>query len=207
MAIKRGLASAVLLSLLSSASLFGQLYAPPGGKFSAGVVSKNIWRGFDVLPDDEPALQGSLHYVFGASGFETLVAGSFALSNRSRLKALNLSRDLDEIDFILKYYRSLNQTFGLTVGLNSYFFPRKNKDVYSPEAFAGITLQNFPLFPTITFYYDFNLGDDLYVRLSLQQFVPMGERLFLLKIAAGYNNGQYGENSGLSDIEFNFSTD
>ncbi|RMF57054.1 MAG: hypothetical protein D6743_19455 [Calditrichaeota bacterium] len=189
--------------------LWSQLYAPPGGKVSFGVVSRNIWRGFDVLPDNEPALRGALHYVFGSTGFETLIVGQTAFSNRDEIKGRHRAKDIDEIDLTLKYFRSLSPSFGLTVGLNQYFFPRIDDfdNAYSPEGFVGLTLQNIPLFPTVTFFYDFNLGDDLYVRLSLEQFVPMGERLFLLKIAAGYNNGQYGVSSGISDIELNFSTD
>jgi len=197
------------LSCLLPASGFAQLFAPPGGKVSAGAVSRYIWRGFDVLPKGNPAFQGALKYVFGTSGFEATLFGSTALSGRDSLKALNLAKDLDEIDVVLRYYRSLSPSFGLTLGLNNYFFPRKKsfKQAYSPEVFAGLTLQAVPLFPTLLFYYDFNLGNDLYVRLNLQQFVPMGERLFLLKIGFGYNNGQYGVKSGFSDIEFNFSTD
>lgn len=207
--IKKKIISIYLSFFIFSSMTYAQIFSPPGGKISVGIVSRHIWRGFDLLPDNEPALQGLIHYAFGSTGFEVSLLGSTALSNRNNIKNLNLPKDLDEFDVILKYYKSLHPNWGLTLGVNNYFYPRRDEfdNAYSTEAFLGLTLQNIPLFPTITFYYDFNLGNDLYVNLSLQQFVPMGERLFLLKISTGYNHGQYGVNAGISDIELNFSTD
>ena len=55
--------------------------------------------------------------------------------------------------------------------------------------------------PTLTAYYDVNLGSGLYVLLEGSHSIPLSESLGLdLHAGLGYNSKQYIDESGLSDL-------
>jgi hypothetical protein len=61
----------------------------------------------------------------------------------------------------------------------------------------------------LTGYYDFNLGDGLYLTLNLQKSFPLGRRVLCTTFLLGYTT-QYksiGVDPGLSDICFGLSSD
>ncbi|MCK5146465.1 hypothetical protein KAR48_06890 [bacterium] len=189
-----------LFAVLMPALLLGQGFVQPGFSGDAGVVSRYIWRGMDMMPDNAPTAQLNMNYVFGMSGISFSASGSMAMRDRDLLKAG------DEAIFVLDYSK-VGEKFGFTFGLNNYLYPNAGGDSYSPEIYTGISFQSIIMFPTLTFYYDFNLADDWYVSLSGGQFVPIGERLFTLGWVVGYNHGQFGTDPGISHIDITLSTD
>jgi uncharacterized protein (TIGR02001 family) len=100
------------------------------------VVSDYDFRGVSLSARD-PALQASLDYTFGDSGFS---AGAWA-SN------VDFGPDGDadvEVDYYVDYARALNDTFALVAGISLYTYPSSDVDS-SPEAYVGFDVGDFGL--------------------------------------------------------------
>jgi len=171
-------------------------------EFEIGLNSRYIWRGFDLLPDNNPALQPSITYNFGQSGFSLNLWGSFALKERS------FYREADEIDLTLNYDFDLKKLI-ISVGLihyGYYFAPDFNfKQNTTQEIYLGLTLLTLPFVPRLKLYYDFNLGKGLYLEAGISRDFQIKEKIGLnLDIWQGYNGGQFGVKKGFSD--FNISS-
>jgi hypothetical protein len=189
----RAAAAAVLGILLGAIPLAAQW------EFQADAMSKYIWRGFDLLWNNKPALQPSVTYAFGESGFSINIWASFALSDRSMYK------DLDEIDLTLDYTFSLSDQVEMSVGFIQYGYYFGGKDVYkentTQEFYVSAGLPGAFLSPTLTAYYDVNLGKGLYVLLEGFHSIPLSESLDLeLSAGPGYNSRLFIDDSGLSDL-------
>ena len=191
--VRAALVAAVLGIIVGAAPLSAQF------EFQADVMSRYIWRGFDLYPSNNPALQPSVTYTFGESGFSANLWTSFALGERS------IYKDLDEIDFTLDYSFPLSEQVGMSVGFTNYgyyFLPEFSfKDGTSQEFYISAGLSDAFLSPTLTAFYDVNLGSGLYVLLQGSQSIPLSESLSLdLSAGLGYNSKQYIDESGLSDL-------
>ena len=170
--------------------------------FQVDVTSRFIWRGFDLLPDNNSALQPSLTYDFGDSGFSLNVFASFALTDR------DIYKYADEIDLTLTYALKTSETLSLVLGFTNYgrWFARdfKFEDNTIQEFFIELGFPKVPLSPTLTAFYDINLGDGLYVQLTGGHSLPIGGGLSLdLAATLGYNAGFYlpeGADTGFSDL-------
>ena len=179
--------------------LFGAVPVSAQFEFQADVMSKYIWRGFDLYDDDNPALQPSLTYTFGESGFSVNLWGSFALGERSMYK------DYDEIDLTLDYAFSLSDQVEMSVGFIQYGYYFGGKDVYeecaTQELYVSAGLPEAFLAPILTVFYDVNLGSGLYVLLEASHSFPLSETIDLdLYAGLGYNGKQFIDESGLSDL-------
>jgi hypothetical protein len=157
------------------------------------LVSRYIWRGFDTIPNNKPAIQPSLTLNFGKSGLW-----------------FNL---WSAIDFIVGYDKVLSKHVTFSTGIGYFTFPSyrnyPDKNSTSPEICLGITFGSVPLSPRLTAYYDFNLGDGLYATLNLQKSLFLGKRVLCSTFLLGYTS-QYkniGVDPGLSDICFGLSSD
>ena len=62
--------------------LFAVALLPGAVAPQVDLVSRYVWRGFDLLPDNHPAIQPSLTIDLGESGFSLNVWSSFALAQR-----------------------------------------------------------------------------------------------------------------------------
>ncbi len=164
---------------------------------SAAFVTKYIWRGYNLV--DGPAIQPSLDFGFGDSGFSANVWYSAGLSDR------DISSAADELDFTLDYSASFVNGAGLSLGLIYYTFPNQDDfefdDHTTQEVYVAFTPGVPYLAPTLTLYRDFNLGDDWYATFGIDQSVEAGEGSIGASAVLGYNNGQFSANSGLSHIE------
>ncbi len=190
----RGALAAAVLGIL-----FGAIPLSAQFELGADVMSKYIWRGFDLYDDDNPALQPSLTYTFGESGFSVNLWGSFALGERSMYK------DYDEIDLTLDYAFSLSDQVEMSVGFIQYGYYFGGKDVYqestTQELYVSAGLPEAFLAPILTVFYDVNLGSGLYVLLEASHSFPLSATLGLgLYAGLGYNGKQFIDESGLSDL-------
>ncbi len=167
------------------------------------VVSRYIWRGFDTIPNNRPSVQPSLTLGFGESGLWLNLWSAVAI----------VDTDFVELDLIVGYDRVLSKDITFSTGAGYFTFPSypnyPDKNSTSPEIYLGATFSSIPLSPRLTSYYDFNLGDGLYLTLDLQYSFPLGAKdlrsTFLLGYTTQYKN--FGIDSGLSDICFGLSTD
>jgi hypothetical protein len=175
-----------------------------GKNFNAQVdfTSRFIWRGFDLLPDNNSALQPSLTYDFADSGFSLNVFASFALTDRGIYKYA------DEIDLTLTYALKTSETLSLVLGFTNYgwWFAQDFtfEDNTTQEFFVELGFPRVPFSPTLTAFYDINLGDGLYVKLTGGHSLPLrGELNLDLAATLGYNAGMFlpeGADTGFSDL-------
>ena len=175
--------------------------------FQADVTSRFIWRGFDLLPDNNSALQPSLTFDLGDTGFALNIWASFALTDR------DIYKYNDEIDVTLTYAFNTPENLSLLVGFTNYGWwfadEFKFKDNTTQEFFVELGFPRVPLAPKVTAYYDINLGDGLYVKLAGGHELAIGQGLKLnLTGALGYNGGMFlpdGADKGFSDLTFGAS--
>jgi hypothetical protein len=186
-----------ILIVFLSLPLIGKTF-----NFQVDVTSRFIWRGFDLLADNNSALQPSLTYDFGDSGFSLNVWASFALTDRDVYKYA------DEIDLTLTYALKTSETLSLVLGFTNYgwWFARdfEFEDNTTQEFFAELGFPKVPLSPKLTAFYDINLGDGLYVKLTGGHSLPIGGGLSLdLAATLGYNAGMFlpeWADTGFSDL-------
>jgi hypothetical protein len=177
--------------------------APPlAGEVSGEIalVSRYIWRGFDLLPENKPAVQPYVAVDLGKSGLSVGVWSSFALAN------WDAYRGADEVDLSLAYSFKMPEGWEATAGFTNYgywFTPEFTcKNGTSQEFFATLARSDLPLSPKLSVYYDVNLGSGLYATLEGSLTEKLGERLSLAAGALiGFNSRQYIERTGFSDID------
>ena len=113
------------------------------------LVSRYIWRGFDLLPDNQAAIQPQFSVDLGKSGFSINVWSSFALAQRAVLKYS------DEIDVTLSYAFQMPEGWELTAGFiyYGYWFADdfKFKDHTSQEVYVTVAKTDLPLSPSFPF--------------------------------------------------------
>ncbi len=164
------------------------------------LVSRYIWRGFDLLPDNHPAIQPQFSIDLGKSGLSLNVWSSFALAQRGTFKYA------DEIDVTLSYDFKMPEGWELTAGFNhyGYWFAEdfSFRDSTSREVYATVARTDLPLSPTFSVYYDFNLGSGLYVTLGGSQQLKANEKVSVeVGGLIGFNSRQYIDKTGFSDID------
>ena len=185
-----------LLALLSSAAL--TMPGAVGGQVD--LVSRYIWRGFDLLPGNHAAIQPSLAVDLGKSGFALGIWSSFALAQRDVFKRV------DEIDVTLSYEFKLSPGWELTAGFTNYGYwfadNFKFRDNTSQEVYATVAGTDLPLSPTLSVYYDFNLGSGLYITVSGSHELKISEKVGMeVGGLIGFNSRQYIDQTGFSDID------
>jgi uncharacterized protein (TIGR02001 family) len=167
------------------------------------LVSRYVWRGFDTISNNKPAIQPSLTLNFGKSGVWCNLWSAIALADT----------DFIELDFIVGYEKALLNHVTLGTGVGYFTFPSypnyPDENSTSPEIYLGASFDFIPLCPSLTAYYDLNLGDGLYATLDLQKSFIVGGRVLCSNFLLGYTR-QYkkiGVDPGISDICFGLSTD
>ncbi len=116
--------------------------------------------------------------------------GSFALGERPVYK------DYDEIDLTLDYTFSLSDHLEMSAGFINYgyFFGGKDvcKENTTQEFYVSAGWPEILLSPTLTLFYDFNLGSGLYALFEASHSVAISESLGLdLCAELGYNSRQF----------------
>jgi uncharacterized protein (TIGR02001 family) len=152
------------------------------------VVSDYDFRGISLSARD-PALQASLDYTFGDSGFS---AGAWA-SN------VDFGPDYDadvEVDYYVDYARALNDTFALYAGISLYTYPGSDVDS-SPEAYVGFGAGDFELRQWFTDDYSALGQTALYTEANYT--AAMSESV-ALTFHAGYSYGDAFEDAELIDF-------
>ena len=178
--------------------------AAPAVETSANMtyVSKYIWRGWDLAPTNEPALQGGVSVSWG-SGMSFDAWGSYALDGDPQL---------DELDYTLGYSTMISRLAEFSAGYTHYTFPSitsaAESQTESSEIFLGVGFPDVFLAPSLTVYEDYEDGDGTYYFLGAGHDFALGEEEFPLSLSlgVGYNSGQWGNVSGISDIDIGLST-
>ncbi|MCK4404067.1 MAG: TorF family putative porin [candidate division Zixibacteria bacterium] len=189
----------VLVFLLFSSPVFSEV----GFQSDVTLVSRYIWRGFDTIANDRPAIQPSITFAFGKSGVWLNLWSAIALADK----------DFVELDLIAGYDKVCSKDITFSAGVGYFTFPNMphypDKNSTSPEAYTGITLSSPPLTACLTLYYDFNVGDGFYATLSLNQSIPVKSKVLCFTFVIGYTTQyrDFGVDPGFSDICLGISTD
>lgn len=148
------------------------------------VLSGYVWRG-QVL-NDEAVVQPSL----------TVSKGGFAINTWANYNLTdNVSEDsgdFNEVDLTVSYDFTAGPA-GVSVGVIEYLFPNT---AYSGtrEVYAGASLDNLPVTPSATVYYDFDEADGAYVTVSLGYGHALSDALSLdVSGSIGYGFSDYNE--------------
>jgi len=166
-------------------------------------VSRYIWRGFDLNPDQQPVLQPSIDMEFGESGLSLNLWMSFSFANK----------ELNETDLTLTYTQKIGEEFSLQSGLVHYawyFVPHfKFQDDTSHEIFAALVMPEVLFQPALTLFYDFTNGDGIYILMESEySFKPIRDVETSIHASLGYNGGQWlpeGTDQGFSDLNIGAS--
>jgi uncharacterized protein (TIGR02001 family) len=169
----------------------------------ADLVSRYIWRGFDLNPYKKPVFQPSIEYEFGNSGLSLNLWMSFTFVNK----------ELIETNLTLAYSRKLSETFSLETGLihyGWYFAPNfRFEDDTSHEAYVSVGMPENLLQPAITLYYDFTNGDGFYALLETGHYFDLAKSFGAdISASLGYNGGQWlaeDTDPGFSDLNIGIS--
>jgi uncharacterized protein (TIGR02001 family) len=164
------------------------------------LVSRYIWRGFDLLPDNHAAIQPSLTFDLGESGFSLGIWSSFAMAQRGAFKYS------DEIDVAISYAFKMPEGWELSAGITNYGYwfadGFRFKANTSQEVFASIARTDLPFSPTFSAYYDFNLGSGLYITLGVSHELQVNEKISMETGGlVAFNSRQYIDKTGFSDID------
>lgn len=178
-----------LLLTICSLLFIGNLFA---GDFvyQVDLTSRYIFRGMDVLFNNKPAIQPSVTYNFGESGFTLNAFASFCLTDRSIYKYT------DEIDLTLTYLFKTPEKYSLLIGFQNYgFFFAKDftfKNNTTQEFFIEAGLPKVLFSPKLGIYWDINLGDGFYFQLSGIHALKINKKMNLeFNARLGYNAGQW----------------
>lgn len=195
----------VILTIAAALSPLAPLHSGIHVSSQVDAVSRYIWRGFDLYPENKPAFQPSVTFDFGNSGLSVEAWFSFAAANRAEYKTA------DELNLIVSYALPTGENLAVSAGLIHYVYYRTPGFTYrndtSREVFVEAGLPNVFARPSLAVYYDFDLGDGLYAQLSGSLDAPLSETIVPeLSLALGYNGKQYQkEKAGFSDLSCTLS--
>jgi uncharacterized protein (TIGR02001 family) len=187
----------VLAVLLCTISLHA------GFSFEFDFVSAFIWRGMDVY-NNKPAIQPSVTYAFDDSGLSVNVWGSYVLTGNKDY------REMSEVDITVNYDFRVSENISLSVGFINYgfwFMPDYTfKDGNTQEFYISAGLPRALLSPSVSIYYDINLGSGLYVEFSGGHSFALTDRVGLeFNASLGYNSKSFIDESGISDLNISAS--
>jgi len=197
--MKKRTITLTLLSLI----LYCFLFTTPltaEGPFTLDFNSRYIWRGFDLNPNNHPVIQPSLSFPLGDTGFSIDLWGSFSFEDKEGY----------ETDITLTYELTQSENLSLSIGLIHYgwYFSQDFtfKDDTTQEIFISLALPKLPLSPTLSLYYDFTNGSGLYALCEISHDILLSNHITLkLNSSLGYNEGQWIEGSGFSDVVLSVS--
>ena len=137
-----------------------------------GVYSKYLWRGIDVLPDNDYSIQTGADVSFG--GFSV---GYWSVWDEKKGTMI-------ETDWTLDYSHDFGEMLSASIGNIMYTYD----GVSTSEAYLTGTL-NTLLSPSLAFYLDYHRGHTLYATLGISHDLTFGEKTTLgLGAQISYND-------------------
>jgi hypothetical protein len=154
----------------------------------ATVVSAFVWRGWVVA--DEVCVQPSAW----------ITAGGLTLTSWVNVLPLSEGDSFTEHDLTLDYTWSVGR-WALSAGYINYYYPTADVDRWTNELYLGADI-SVPLNPSVRVYQDVHRGSGTYVSVGVSHEVTIGATGLSVTPSAvlGYNNGQWVEGSGWSDL-------
>jgi uncharacterized protein (TIGR02001 family) len=197
----------IVLSTMSAFFTSTPATAAPKMSTSVAYVTRYVWRGQDLLSDNDPAIQPSLTFALPIN-LSFNIWGSYGFGGASGKNLLN------ELDFTLSYAGTINKDISYTVGHYYYTFHHlaAGSPKESQETFAGVSFPNAALKPSITLYGDWgsSVSKGYYLSVAGSRDFKLGivkkAPSLTLNLSAGYCDGQWRMEPGVSDINLGIST-
>jgi len=169
------------------------LAAEFSGSATVDFVSRYVWRGFNLSDgmNTQPGVELSV---------EGLTLGYWGSFNWEA-EDTNLEQDL----YIGYDFTLADDALGISLGYTYYKFPSLGDDE-SHEFWLGFSLDNIPLAPSLTVYFDVGDEDEggadgEYLSLSAgHEFELLDGAVLGLSAALGYNNELFIEENGVADF-------
>lgn len=168
--------------------------------FNIDYSNRYIWRGFDLNPDNKFVIQPSVDFTFGESPWSLNLWYSHS----------NENNDLNEIDLTVNYTFPGGKDVEITAGMIHYGWywvdNFKEENNTTLETFVTFAWKNLDLNPEFSLYHDNKNGNGLYAQLALSKEFKLSEKQTIeLSSSIGYNQKQWINKSGLSDVNLRLS--
>jgi len=182
--------SIFLIGLCLPASLAASMH------IRCDLTSRYIWRGFDLNPDNRPALQPSITLGFGDTGLFLDIWSSISFEAKER----------GEIDLTLFYDFMISEDVSLVAGFTHYGFYFQNGFSWrrntTQEFYLSGGLPSIFLSPAVSLFYDINRGSGFYGRVAGELPLRLSRKVRpLLSAALGYNRRLFIPDEGWSDLD------
>jgi len=208
----------LFIVFFSNSFVKADMFSESSLDISANYVQKYMWRGFDLLPDDDSAIQPDFYFNIGNTGLYVGIWGSYALDSKWDI--------WDEWDFYGGYNLTvMEQTeyeLNIDVGYTYFHFPNQNKDIDSQQLSLAFKLTNLlemfsnNLDPYLTIYYGFaahsykddSKQDALWVKLGVAYDFSVKGQNINSYLETFYNDGAgtFDVESGISHIALGMDT-
>jgi len=180
------------------------------GEVGVDYASRYIWRGMDLIYDNQPAIQPRFSVAYGITDKLTvkyLFWADYRLVSGAdpEDRGGETDNDWDEFDHVPSLIYTPNDTWSFELGYIWYYLPSIPN---TQEVFAGATMalpQNH--YTSLYVYYDFDKDnpDGIYVKWAIGGFQPINDYAkFIYSAGLGYmdydhrNSGDY--DAGLADL-------
>lgn len=187
-------ASIAIFFLLVESSLpvYAQDAAPlqsPAVRVEASVTASSayVWRGLTI--GNRPVVQPGV----------SISAGGLSIASWGNVWHAAGMRTFSEHDLTVEYGRSIGP-LAVSAGWTNYYFRDLAADSHSNELYARVGVERF-LNPSVAVYHDFQIGSGTYVALGVEQaLTAIGPFELSAAASLGYNDRNWAEVSGLSDV-------
>ena len=170
----------------------------------ATFVNRYLWRGFKI--NDSPALQPNVSF-----GYKGLSVSSWGSIQQNRVdQGVDWGQNWIEHDLTVDYSRGFDNGVGVSVGYIWYAYPgtqHSSPTADTHEFYAGVSYDTI-LSPSFTFYRDVDQGNGNYFYLSGGHTWELAKGVvFNGGLGLGLNNGQWIDNTTISNFDINISVD
>lgn len=174
-----------------------------GGEVAVDYASRYIWRGYDLIPDNNPAVQPRFSVAYGITDELTvkyLFWADYRLVSGSDRTEEN-DNDWDEFDHVPSLVYTPNDTWSFELGYILYYLPSLTN---TQEVYGGATMA-LPAnhYTSLYVYYDFDddTPDGVYVKLAVggSQTITEYAKCFY-SAGLGYMDYDEGFDDGFADL-------
>ena len=169
-------------------------------------ASRYIWRGIDLIPDNQPAVQPWLNLGYAVTDKLTV---NYLLWADYRLvsgadpadRGGETDNDWDEFDHVGYLTYDLNDTYSFELGYILYYLPSLTN---TQEVYGGVTMAlPYDLSTSLYVYYDFDSDtpDGIYAKWAVEGTRKITEYAdFVASAGLGYMNYEDEFEDGLADL-------
>ena len=176
------------------------------GEVGVDYATRYIWRGMDLIYDNQPAIQPRFSVAYGITDKLTvkyLFWADYRLVSGAdpEDRGGETDNDWDEFDHVPSLIYTLNDTFSFELGYIWYYLPSIPN---TQEVYGGVNMAlPYNLATSLYVYYDFDEDTPYgtYTKLSISWSKPINDYAkFFTSAGLGYMHYSEGFDAGFSDL-------